>query len=99
MIRVLLVVALLTAVGIAAVQLRREMAASSNRLQRLHRQRVLCDHALWSRQVELANLRVPARVRERVERMGLPVNAPRVIRGDSASQEARLSHGVVRTED
>ena len=98
MARFLVVVCLLTGAGVVMVQLRREMAAASHRIQALHRQRVDCEQELWQSRMELADLRVPARVRERVEKLGLPVNPPHVARRVHAAQEGR-QHGTIRTED
>lgn len=96
--RVLFVAVLLAAVGVAMVTVRHDMARTSFRVQRLHQQRIALQRDNWAREMELARLRVPADLRERVTEMSLPVSAPHVERKATRTPESR-ARGVVRTHD
>lgn len=96
--RVLLVTGLLASVGIAQVRIRQEMAACSHRIQKLHQQQVRLQQDLWTRQMDLARLRVPERLRERVDLLGISLEAPRAERRAARSAQAG-GRGIIRTSD
>lgn len=96
--RGLLVTAMLASVGVGLVMIRQEMARCSHRIQRLHMEQVRLEQDLWTRQMDLARLRVPEKLRERIEQFGVAMEPPRVERRAARAQEAGR-HGVVRTHD
>ncbi|MCK6485846.1 MAG: hypothetical protein HUU22_15865 [Phycisphaerae bacterium] len=98
MTRILLVVILLSLVGIAVIDLRKEMARTSYRIQALHQKQIRLEQELWSRDIELARLRVPERLRARVAEFGLPLLPPRGERIDLTATRA-AGHGAIRTDD
>ena len=90
--RGLLLIALVGAIGISVVLLRQSMAACSHRIQQQHQHRVRLEQALWTRQMELARLRMPTRLRERVENFGLEIAFPKI-------ERKVTRNGPVRTHD
>jgi len=86
----------LTAVGV--VLLRQETARRSYRVMRLHRERTELDQKLWARQMELARLREPGHVRDKVHELDLSIVPPRAGAPAANSREGG-AHGFIRTGD
>lgn len=59
----------LTAVGLAVVQLRTSQVALARQAAELHRQRALLEREVWDQELTIARLRAPGLVRERLERL------------------------------
>lgn len=74
--RVLLVIGMMVVIGLAIVALRGESAKAANRVQRLHQKKVMLEHKLWSREMELARLRGPDEIRRRASELGLDLIPP-----------------------
>ncbi len=74
--RVLLVIGMMVAIGVAIVALRGESAKTANRVQLLHHRKVALEHKLWSREMELARLRGPDEIRRRTSELGLDLLPP-----------------------
>ena len=75
-VRGLLVLGMLVAVGLAVVALRGESAKSAYRVQRLHQRQLALEQALWAREMHLARLRGPDEIRRRTGELGLDVVPP-----------------------
>jgi len=69
---------LIAAIAAGIAILRTEQARCARRVQRLRSQCVELQRQRWAQQVELARLRAPTSLRERIERMNLPVRPPQV---------------------
>jgi len=96
--RGLLIATLLATVGVGLVLLRQDMARASHRIQGLHHRKGELEQTLWARQMDLARLRVPQRVRQRVTDLGLTVVPQHVERRAAHAPEAQ-GNGIVRTHD
>lgn len=96
--RVLLVTGMLASVGAGIVLIRQDMARCAYRIQVLHQKQVRQQEELWSRQMDLARLRVPDALRARLEQMGVQMEAPRVDR-KPAHEEDGGARGAGRPSD
>jgi hypothetical protein len=77
--RMALVIAVLAAVAVAVVHLRREEVRARHEIQRLHVRHIVLYRRLWAQEVDLARLTAPERVRWRVRQMPLyMIEKPRV---------------------
>ncbi len=69
--------AMIAALAAAVVMIRSEQARCARRVQCLRSRQIKLEREGWSHQAEMARLRTPAMIRERVERMRLCVAPPR----------------------
>jgi hypothetical protein len=96
--RSLLVTACFAAIGVAMVVLRHHMAIHSHDVMKLHARITDLDRDIWTREMELARLREPAHVRDRVDQLQLPLIPPRADARGASPREAR-GHGPIRSRD
>lgn len=95
--RILFVTVLVAAVCGGTVFLRQAMAIESRRIQQLHGRQVALEQQLWSRQMELARLRIPQKIRQRVEDLDLSLELPKIER--RAAKADTRGRGIVGTHD
>lgn len=74
--RMLVVLLMMVAVGVAIVAIRGESAKASNRVQYLHGRQVALEQELWAKEMELARLRGPDAIRRRASELGLDLVPP-----------------------
>ncbi len=74
--RALLILLLMVAMGVTIVGLRGESAKAAQRVQRLHQRKVTLSQKLWTKELELAQLRGPEAIRRRAAEMQLEVVPP-----------------------
>lgn len=74
--RALFILLLMVALGVTIVGLRGESAKAAQRVQRLHQRKVTLSQKLWSKELELAQLRGPEAIRRRAAEMQLEVVPP-----------------------
>ncbi|MCA9254064.1 MAG: hypothetical protein KDA33_00435 [Phycisphaerales bacterium] len=77
--RALFILFLMVAIGVAIVLFRGESARAANRIQQLHAETIELEQRLWSAEIELARMREPRAIRERAEKMNLPIEPPQPI--------------------
>ena len=76
--RGLLLLLAFATLAVAAVHLRAEETRLAARIQQLRRERTALRRQSWALQMEIARLRAPRQIRERVDRWCLDVRAPRL---------------------
>ncbi len=74
--RGLFVLFLMIVVGVAIVVIRSETARVAGRNQQLHSRQLDLEQELWTRQMELAQLREPKEIRRRASELQLEVVPP-----------------------
>ncbi|HRW51900.1 MAG TPA: hypothetical protein P5081_03380 [Phycisphaerae bacterium] len=77
--RALFILFLMVAIGVAIVLFRGESARAANRIQQLHAETIELEQRLWSAEIELARMREPRAIRQRAEKMKLPIVPPQPI--------------------
>lgn len=90
--RGLLIAVLIAAVSIATIGVRQNMASCSYRIQQLHQQQVRLEQELWSRQMELARLRLPENLRQRLDQLGVDLRMPRIVRRATTQKSTVSTH-------
>ena len=90
--RGLLITAMIGALAVGVITLRQAMASTSYRIQQQHQRRVRLEQELWGRQMELARLRIPSQVKQRVDDMGLEIELPRIERRAAHQNGAMQIH-------
>ncbi|HWL93918.1 MAG TPA: hypothetical protein VNT79_10320 [Phycisphaerae bacterium] len=85
--RALLILFLMVVVGVVMVGVRSESAKAANRIQKLHERKVVLKQKLWSKELELAQLRGPEAIRRRAVEMQLDVVPPAATDQDKAKKK------------
>jgi hypothetical protein len=67
--RVVGVVLILTAIGLAVAAIRADQIALARRVARLHQEKLLLEREVWEQEVTIARLRSPELIRDRVARI------------------------------